>query len=108
MLMTKSEKNELKKTPVDLENQNENNEKKVAEETTEEKLEVIKELRSQEKISEAEYQKRKQQLLETTGKSISSFQTLEEKLKVVKELRSQEKITEAEYQKRQQQLLDDF
>ena len=43
MLMTKSEKNELKKTPVDLENQNENNEKKVAEETTEEKLEVIQE-----------------------------------------------------------------
>ena len=41
--MTKSEKNELKKTPVDLENQNENNEKKVAEETTEEKLEVIQE-----------------------------------------------------------------
>ena len=43
MLMTKSEKNELKKTPVDLENQNENNEKIVAEETTEEKLEVIQE-----------------------------------------------------------------
>ena len=76
--------------------------------TLEEKLEEIKELRSQEKISEAEYQKRKQQLLETTGKSISSFQTLEEKLVEIKELRSQEKITEVEYQKRQQQLLDDF
>ena len=76
--------------------------------TLKEKLLAIKELLAEEKITEVEYQKRKQELLETIGKSISSFQTLEEKLKVVKELRSQEKITEAEYQKRQQQLLDDF
>ena len=76
--------------------------------TLEEKLEAIKELRSQEKITEAEYQKRKQQLLVTTGKSISSFQSLEEKLEVIKELRSQEKITEVEYEKRQQKLLGDF
>jgi len=69
---------------------------------------AIKELRSQEKITEAEYQKRKELLLETTGKSISSFQTLEEKLLAIKELRSQEKITEAEYQKRKQLLSDDL
>ena len=76
--------------------------------TLEEKLIRIKELRSQEKITEAEYQKRKEELLETTGKSISSFQTLEEKLLEIKDLWSQEKITEAEYQKRKQLLLDDL
>ena len=43
MLMTKSEKNELKESPVDIKNQNENNDKKVAEETTEEKLEATQE-----------------------------------------------------------------
>ena len=43
MLMTKSEKNELKVSPVDIKNQNENNDKKVAEETTEEKLEATQE-----------------------------------------------------------------
>ena len=41
--MTKSEKNELKESPVDIKNQNENNDKKVAEETTEEKLEATQE-----------------------------------------------------------------
>jgi len=76
--------------------------------TLEEKLLEIKELWSQKKITEAEYQKRKQLLLETTGKSISSFQTLEEKLLSIKELRSQKKITEAEYQKRKQLLLGDL
>ena len=54
--------------------------------TLEEKLIRIKELRSQEKITEAEYQKRKEELLENTGKSISSFQTLEEKLLEIKDL----------------------
>ncbi len=76
--------------------------------TLEEKLVRIKELRFQEKITEAEYQKRKEELLETTGKSISSFQTLEEKLAEIKDLWSQEKITEAEYQKRKQLLLGDL
>ena len=76
--------------------------------TLEEKLAAIKELRSDEKITEAEYQKQKQQLLEAIGKSISSFQTLEEKLTAIKELRSEEKITEGEYQKRKQRLLGDL
>ena len=43
MLMTKSEKNELKKSTVDIKNENENNDKKVTEETTEEKLEATQE-----------------------------------------------------------------
>ncbi len=43
MLMTKSEKNELKKSTVDIKNKNENNDKKVTEETTEEKLEATQE-----------------------------------------------------------------
>lgn len=76
--------------------------------TLEERLAVIKKLRSQKKITEAEYRKRKQNLLETTGKSISSFQSLEEKIIDIKELRSQEKITEDEYQKRRKQLLSDL
>ena len=74
--------------------------------TLEEKLAVIKKLRSQEKISEAEYQERKQELLEITGKSISSFQTLEEKLKTIRELRLEKIITEEEYQEKKQQLLN--
>tara|TARA_Y100001936_G_scaffold183573_1_gene180947 strand:+ start:378 stop:1817 length:1440 start_codon:yes stop_codon:yes gene_type:complete len=74
--------------------------------TLEEKLAVIKKLRSQEKISEVEYQERKQKLLEITGKSISSFQTLEEKLKTIRELRLEKIITEEEYQEKKQQLLD--
>ena len=74
--------------------------------TLKEKLLAIKELLAEEKITEVEYQKRKQELLETIGKSISSFQTLEEKLVEIKELRSQEKITEVEYQKRKQELLE--
>ena len=41
--MTKSEKNELKKSTVDIKNKNENNDKKVTEETTEEKLEATQE-----------------------------------------------------------------
>ena len=75
--------------------------------TLEERLAVIKKLRSQEKISEVEYQERKQKLLEITGKSISSFQTLEEKLKAIRELRLEKIITEEEYQEKKQQLLDD-